>query len=116
MKTIIFFLGLFLSISAYSQENVTYVQDPVTEVINYTKTYNNGQVAETGTFNSDRQPHGEFRAYDENGNLLTVAYYRNGLKNGTWKHWTNDKYTQVVYSKGRMIKAIEEINFIASSN
>lgn len=113
MRTIILLMGLFLALSANAQENVQYEQDPVTELISYTKTYDNGQVAETGSFNANRKPHGEFKAYDRAGNLLTVAYYKNGYKHGTWKHWNNNKYTEVIYDKNTMVKAIEERTFIA---
>ena len=116
MRITILLMGLFLALSANAQENVQYVQDPVTESISYTKTHENGQVAETGSFNYNRKQHGKFVKYDLKGNVLTVAYYRNGLKHGTWKHWNGNTYTEVVYHKNVLIKAIEERNFIASND
>lgn len=116
MRTFILSMGLFLALSAQAQENVQYVQDPVTESISYTKIHENGQVAETGSFNSNHKQHGKFVSYDLEGNILTVAYYRNGLKHGTWKHWHGDTYTEVIYHKNVLLKAVEERTFIASTN
>ena len=116
MRITILLMGLFLTLSAQAQENVHYVQDPVTESISYTKTYDNGQVAETGSFNTNHKPHGKFVRYDLQGNVLTVAYYRHGHKHGTWKHWNGNTYTEVVYHKNVIIKAVEERTFIASND
>lgn len=116
MRITILLMGLFLALSAQAQENVQYVQDPVTESISYTKIHENGQVAETGSFNSDHKQHGKFVRYDSEGNVLTVAYYKNGLKHGTWKHWHGDTYTEVIYHKNVIIKAVEERTFIASND
>jgi antitoxin component YwqK of YwqJK toxin-antitoxin module len=111
MRTLILLMGLFLSVSAYSQQNIVYEQDPVTEVITYKKYHDNGILAEEGTYNSKRQLHGKFYSYNLQGKLLTEAKFKNGLKHGVWKHYDDQKVTKVEYYFGRMIKATTEINF-----
>jgi len=108
MRVVFLLMGLFLGISAYSQENVQYVQDPVTEKISYTKFHNNGQVAETGSFNTNHETDGKFISYDREGNILAIAYYRSGKRYGTWKFYHRDTYVEVIYRDGKPFKVLEE--------
>jgi len=114
MRVVFLLMGLFLGISAYSQENIQYVQDPVTEKISYTKFYSNGQVAETGSFNTNHKTDGKFISYDREGNILSIAYYRNGKRYGTWKHYHGNAYIEVIYRDGRPFKVLEERTFASN--
>lgn len=117
MKRLIFIMGLFLSISAYSQENVLYEQDPVTERVSYTKFHEDGQVAETGSFNTSFKTDGKFISYDREGNILAIAYYKNGKKTGTWKHYHGKHiYIEIVYRDNKPIKVLEERTLAAITN
>lgn len=118
MKHIFLIIGLLISTHMFSQDIKKYVKCDITETITYTKNSEDGILLEKGQFNASGKHTGTWKKYDFNGNLLVIAKFKNGVKHGTWKHWLDGKYVEVVYLEGRRVfsRIVIEKNYIVSSN
>lgn len=117
MKKIFLIMGLLISSLVFSQEVKTYVKCDITETVAYTKVSEEGILLEEGKYNATGKHIGTWKQYDQDGNLLVIAKFKNGVKHGTWKHWFDNKYAEVVYDEGRRVfsKMIVEKHYIASN-
>lgn len=92
-KLVLVFIGLFLAFTLHSQGITT------------TSHYENGQVKEVLSFNEEEKLDGTCYAYNEDGTLIGVANYRDGVKHGEWKVWRNDGTLayEMYYKKGEKV-------------
>ncbi len=63
--------------------------------------YENGQVAQKG-FYKDKELHGEWVAYDQNGNKKAIGKYSEGLKTGKWFFWNEEELSEVDFENNRI--------------
>ncbi len=97
-KTILIFAILFISITAFAQTEPEMKLNKETNLIEATYFHANGEVSQEGTFNLEKQLHGEWLSYNEKGETITVGSYKNGIKTGKWLFWSNDILKEVEYS------------------
>ena len=114
MRTFILTLVLMLGVTAMAQENketlktVTVKEGKLTKVNIY---HENGQLAQQGYLKNNKL-HGKWVKYSENGNLLCVAKYNRGKRNGTWLFWDNKDLTEVEFKNN---KVLQKLTFEAQS-
>lgn len=116
MKNLLLIMFMLFSINALSQEKETYVRDCDNNII-YTKTSKTGLLLEKGTYNENGKHIGVWKQYDQNGNLIVIGRFKNGIKHGVWKHYHDNEYVEVVYSNGLKSKAkiITDIDFLVAT-
>ncbi|SDD59459.1 MORN repeat variant [Pricia antarctica] len=92
MKIITVLLALVLTTTfGYSQKEKNLKLNKVTNLIEATYFYENGQVSQMGTFNLAGKLEGNWTSFNETGQKTSVGSYENGLKTGKWLFWDNDK-------------------------
>lgn len=73
-------------------------------VIDY---YKNGEILMTGSFKSSKElkKHGEFRYYDEKGNLRSTGTYKKNEQHGEWEYFHNNGKvsSKEEYKKGELV-------------
>lgn len=116
MKNLLLIMCMLFSINALSQEKETYVRDVDNNII-YTRTTETGLILEKGTYNENGKHIGVWKQYDQNGNLLVIGRFRNGIKHGVWKHYHGNEYVEVMYSNGvkSRAKIITDIDFLVAT-
>lgn len=72
------------------------------KLIEATLYHDNGVVAQTGSYNLDNKLDGKWMSYDQFGELVSVAYYENGQKVGTWKFYQGDILKEVSYTNAKI--------------
>jgi len=77
-KILIIGILFFISLSLFSQN------------IKDTSYYENGAKKEILSFNNNLQLDGKCYRWNENGVLIGIASYKNGIKHGDWKIWESD--------------------------
>ena len=82
---------------AFGQREKDLVLNEETGLIEATYFYANGEVSQKGTFNLDRQLHGEWISYDEEGRKISQGSYENGMRSGKWYFWQGETVKEVVY-------------------
>lgn len=101
MKRVLFILAMVFTLTGFAQQ-----QKPILEksgdLVKATYTDKDGQITQQGYF-KDGKLHGEWVAYDSNGNRSAVATYENGKKVGTWLFWNDNKLSEVTYSKNAIV-------------
>lgn len=63
--------------------------------------YENGEIAQKG-FYRDGKLHGEWIAYDRNGNKMALGEYYEGMKVGKWFFWNGEEISEVDYEENRI--------------
>ncbi|WP_188405340.1 toxin-antitoxin system YwqK family antitoxin [Psychroflexus salis] len=97
---IFFFMGVIL----YAQENNDKAKfEKKGDLVEATYFHENGTISQVGFF-KDNKPTGIWKVYDENGNKITQAQYDNGVKNGRWFFWKENKLTEVEYDSNHIVK------------
>lgn len=71
------------------------------DLIEATYYYESGQIAQKGFFKNGKL-HGEWVAYDQNGNKNAIGAYSEGLKTGKWFFWHQDILTEVDFEQSRI--------------
>jgi antitoxin component YwqK of YwqJK toxin-antitoxin module len=106
-KTILMLAILFISAGAFAQTQPEMKLNKETNLVEATYYHANGEVSQKGTFNLEKQLHGEWISYNEKGETITVGSYKNGTKTGKWLFWSNDVLKEVEYSNNA-IAAVNE--------
>lgn len=106
-KTILFIAILFTSTTSFAQAKPEMKLNEETNLIEATYFHTNGEISQKGTFNLEKQLHGEWMSYNEKGETITVGSYKNGTKTGKWLFWANDILKEVEYSNNA-IAAVNE--------
>lgn len=110
MKRILMLL-LVLSVSfTYAQKDRELKinkENGLTEVTYY---HENGTISQTGFYNKQGKPHGEWFSYCQEGKKIVSAKYDNGVKVGKWFYWQGDQLREVDYSKGAIVSVSDWTN------
>jgi len=108
MKKALFILAiLFVSAAAFAQTKPEMKLNKETNLIEATYFHANGEVSQKGTFNLEKQLHGEWMSFNEKGETISVGSYTSGVKTGKWMFWANDILKEVEYSNNA-IAAVNE--------
>lgn len=76
---------------------------------NHKTLYENGQLKETGQFDKDEKPTGEWKKYYENGQVWNVINYENGIFKGEWKFYDeNGKLKNIIHSENGLVENFNE--------
>lgn len=79
-----------------------------TNLIEATYFHENGEISQQGTFNLEKQLHGDWISYDADGKKISQGSYLNGQKTGKWVFWSKGDTKEVVYDNN----AIASVNGI----
>jgi antitoxin component YwqK of YwqJK toxin-antitoxin module len=63
--------------------------------------FDNGQIAQRGHY-KDGKLHGEWIAYDQEGNKIAIGKYANGVKVDKWFFWNKGELSEVDYEENRI--------------
>jgi antitoxin component YwqK of YwqJK toxin-antitoxin module len=111
MKKIILIIAvLFISTASFAQAKPEMKLNKETNLIAATYYHANGEVSQKGTFNLEKQLHGEWASFNEKGETITVGSYENGTKTGKWLFWANDILKEVEYSNNAIAGVNETKN------
>ena len=91
-------IALFTTL-AFAQKERTLTLNKETNQIDVVYYHDNGQVSQTGSYTADGKLEGEWISYDNAGEVLVKAYYKNGKKVGKWIHVVDGIVKEVDYSK-----------------
>ncbi|TRZ45921.1 toxin-antitoxin system YwqK family antitoxin [Robertkochia solimangrovi] len=107
MKNILMLVMMMVSFIAFSQDKEN---SPVytieNNMVKATYFHDNGAVAQTG-FYLNGKPHGEWKAYDEQGKKVALGNYDEGQKVGKWFFWKNETLSEVNYEDSRIASVTE---------
>jgi len=106
-KTLLLITILLVSAASFAQSKPEMKLNSETNLIEATYFHANGEISQKGTFNLEKQLHGEWLSYNEKGETITVGSYKNGVKTGKWLFWANDILKEVEYSDN-VIAAVNE--------
>ncbi|WP_224484207.1 toxin-antitoxin system YwqK family antitoxin [Robertkochia aurantiaca] len=103
MKNFIFTLALLFSAVVVAQENKIEPQYEVLEnnVIKATYFHDNGIIAQTG-FYLNGKVHGEWKAFNKEGDKIAMGEYQQGEKTGKWLFWCGEELKEVNYLDSRV--------------
>ena len=95
---IVFALALFTTV-AFAQKERTLTHNKETNLIEVVYYHDNGEVSQTGTYTVDGKLEGEWLSFDDKGEKLVTAYYKDGKKVGKWVYVIEGNLKEVDYSK-----------------
>ncbi|WP_136482415.1 toxin-antitoxin system YwqK family antitoxin [Cognatitamlana onchidii] len=99
MKNIILFtIALFTTVT-FAQKERTLTHNKETNLIEVVYYHDNGEVSQTGTYTVDGKLEGEWLSFNEKGEKLVTAYYKDGKKVGKWIYVIEGELKEVDYSK-----------------
>lgn len=102
MKKIFLILLLFSGTLVFAQEKIQPKFEKQGDLTVATYFYENGNIEQQGTFNSEGKLHGEWVSYAVNGEKLSVGQYDNGLKVGKWLFWQAGVKKEVEYKNSKI--------------
>lgn len=105
MRNLITAIVLLFSVVVFSQEQkIDYIKiDNDIVQATYYFADNSTVVEREGFFNKDGKLHGTWVSYDEQGNKTTIANYENGVKEGVWTYFKQDKVSVVTYKENKIV-------------
>ncbi|MFN2260849.1 MAG: toxin-antitoxin system YwqK family antitoxin [Psychroflexus sp.] len=105
MKTISTLLMAFvMSFSLFAQDGNDQVKlEKEGELTKVTIYYDDGNVHQIG-YMKNKELHGEWKSFDQEGNKIAKANYANGNKVGKWFFWNDGKLSEVDYNDNRIVK------------
>lgn len=115
MKTVFKLLVLLFCVTAFAQEQKQ-DQKVTFETINndlvkatYYFADNADVIQREGYFNKEGKLHGEWINYDLAGNKTVIANYNNGVKDGVWTYFKQDKINLVTYKANKILQVEEKV-------
>ena len=63
--------------------------------------HDNGEVLQRGFYKNEK-PHGEWIAFDQDGNKIALGRYSEGVKTGKWFFWNGEILSEVDYSNNKI--------------
>lgn len=97
-------MSLVMSFSLFAQEANDQVKlEKEGDLIKAVYYHDNGEIRQIGFFKNDK-PHGEWKAYDLNGDKIAQAKYNQGEKVGKWFFWNNGVLSEVDYRNNAIAK------------
>lgn len=117
-KTILIIAILFISAATFAQVEPEMKLNEETNLIEATYFHASGEISQKGTFNLEKQLHGEWMSFNEKGETISVGSYARGVKTGKWIFWANDILKEVEYENNAIAAVVESKNTegIVSSN
>ena len=110
MKTLLNIVLLLFCVTTFAQEQKVDYKKTDNNLVKatYYFTTNTSVIEKEGFFNKDGKLHGIWTSYDLAGNKTTVAEYKNGIKEGVWTYFKEDKINMVTYNNNKIIKVEEK--------
>lgn len=109
-KLLLLCLAIFIGGMVTAQENEERKelrqQGDLIEAIFY---HENGQVAQKGSFKNGKL-HGEWIAYDMEGNTTALGKYADGVKTGKWFFWNDDRLSEVDFQDNAIASVIHRVS------
>ena len=69
--------------------------------------HDNGEVSQTGYFNSEGKLDGVWTSYDTAGNKVSQGHYSNGVKTGQWLFWFDGTLKEVDFVNAKIANVNE---------
>lgn len=103
MKKVLFMFVFVLGLHATAQDQSETAKTPVEvnqegNIFNVTFYHANGAVAQEGTIKNN-QLHGKWVSYDQEGQLVSIGYYKRGKRTGNWMFWNQKGMTEVTFKR-----------------
>ena len=95
MKKIVFIACLFAFMATQAQDKKP-SYEVAGDLVKATYYHEDGTVFRQGFF-KDQKPTGQWTEFDQNGKKVTIGYYSEGKKVGTWFYWKGEILRQVNY-------------------
>ena len=89
---------LFCAVYSWAQQEPELKLNEETNLIEATYFHDNGEKSQVGTFNLEKQLHGKWVSYNEEGEKISIGSYTNGRKTGKWVFWSKGDKKEVEYS------------------
>lgn len=107
MKKLILLIFILIG-TTLSAQTTQYTDDNGDGVIEYCLFADNGKKIEEGYYYNG-QMYGTWRSYHKNGNLQTIAKFKDGVKHGKWLFYNENGNLifEVTYERGQKILATE---------
>ena len=96
-KILIIAIALFTSF-AFAQKERKLTLNKDTNLIEVVYYHNNGEISQTGSYTADGKLEGKWISYDNEGNKLVTAFYKEGKKVGKWVYVIDGEEKEVDYT------------------
>lgn len=100
------FFGGIVAAQENNERKELHQKGDIIEAIYY---YEDGQIAQKGTY-KDGKLHGEWVAYDINGETKAMGKYDRGVKSGKWFFWNEERLSEVDYENNVIASVIHRVN------
>ncbi|WP_340076052.1 nicotinic acid mononucleotide adenyltransferase [Leptobacterium sp. I13] len=105
MKNLMLTFAMLFSVVLIAQESKPTLEKEG-DLIKATYFHDNGQISQTGYYLNDK-PHGEWKAYNTEGEKIAMGLYDLGKKTGKWFFWTEGKLSEVNYEDSKIVSVTE---------
>lgn len=102
-KLTIIFALMILFINYSIAQNVKPIFEKQNGLTKATYFFDDGKIKETGYFNNDKLQ-GKWISYNEKGEIIVIANYKNGKKIGKWFVVSNDTIKELNYKNNKLTK------------
>ncbi len=109
MKKLMMIAIMMLGVTAMAQEVKPQFEKLDNGLTKATYFHDNGTVSQTGTF-LNKERHGEWISYNEEGKKTAEATYDRDHKTGKWFFWKGDVLTEVDYRKNDIVSVNTWVN------
>lgn len=103
MKTLLTF-ALLLSVSMINAQELKPSYELAGDQVKVTYYFENGAIYKQGFF-KNKKLSGNWLEFDQKGNKVASAFYKDGKKVGTWFQWANNKLREINYDDN-IIKSV----------
>ena len=103
MKKIIVLLVMLAVGITYAQDNNSPIVEKQGDLTMVTYFHDNGEIHQTGAFDSEGKLHGVWKSFDTNGSKVALGTYENGKKVGKWLFWNGDSLKEVEYIDSKIV-------------
>ena len=101
-----FVLTFGLTVAAQDkQEIVKIVTVSEGKLTKFSMYHENGQLAQQGYLKNNKL-HGKWLKYSEEGEILCIANYSRGKRNGTWLFWDDKDLTEVEFKNNKVLQKL----------
>ena len=110
MKALVNIMIFLFCVAGFSQEQRVEYKKTDNNMVKATYYFadNSDIIQREGFFNSEGKLHGTWISYDVAGNKTAIANYNNGVKEGVWTYYKNDKVSFVTYKNNKIINVEEK--------
>ncbi|UOB15983.1 toxin-antitoxin system YwqK family antitoxin [Abyssalbus ytuae] len=105
MRNLILTFAMLFSVALMAQQDNKPTFEKEGDMIKATYFHDNGQIAQTGYILNEK-PHGEWIAFNAEGEKTAVAQYEEGKKVGKWFMWADDKLTEIDYEQNKIVNVV----------